>query len=106
MNKNFYGFGATALFLLSACSYSGTKTEVIEAPQEESQITLQNLKTRVLIRCYNSAEVSAEKCAQLFEEKGFVRLKNIPSQTADYDLLKTNTYPTRRWREGEKNPRW
>jgi len=106
MNKIFYGLGTGAILLLCACSFKNSKTMVIEAPQTQSKISLQDLKTRVTVHCYDTASASAEDCAKSFEQKGFVRLKDIPSQTADYDLLKINTYPTRRWREGEKNPRW
>ena len=39
-------------------------------------------------------------------KKGYVRLREIPYKPADYDFLKTDTYPTRRWRGGELTPRW
>lgn len=35
-----------------------------------------------------------------------VRFEDIPYKTANYDFLKTGTYPTRRWRPGEITPRW
>jgi len=37
---------------------------------------------------------------------GYVRLRDIPYKSANYDFLKTDTYPTRRWRDGETTPRW
>lgn len=105
MNKKLYFAGVFVMFLLGACTRYVTERTVIEAPQN-TEITLQNLKTRELVTCRNEGGASAESCAQMFEAGGFVRLTDIPSQTADYDLRKPTTYPTRRWREGEKNPRW
>ena len=67
---------------------------------------MQNLKTRVLVYCYKSEQVSVEQCAQTFEKKGYVRLTDIPRLSAEYDFLKSDTYPTRRWRKDEKIPRW
>ncbi len=73
---------------------------------EEPFISLQNLKTRVIIRCYNSVYESAETCAQIYESEGYVRLRDIPYKIAKYDRLQVDTYPTRRWRPGERTPRW
>ena len=69
-------------------------------------IVLQQPQSRVIATCYRSANVSAETCAKLFESKGYVRLRNIPYKTADYDFLRTDTYPSRRWRGNEDTPRW
>ena len=52
-----------------------------------------------------STEV-VEKVKRTAEKLGYVRLREIPYKPADYDLLKTDTYPTRRWRGGELTPRW
>ena len=41
-----------------------------------------------------------------FEKQGFVRLNELPYKTADYDFLKVDTYPTRRWRDAEITSRW
>ena len=108
--------GLCAVLALCACqsvssedvAYGGTYEDmfIVEAPQAEELITLQNLKTREIVLCRQSAAHPAEECAQNFENMGFVRLSDIPSQTAEYDLLQTNTYPSRNWRKGEKNPRW
>ena len=73
---------------------------------DENLIVLQNLNSRVLVYCYTSERNPAEYCAQQFEKKGYVRLREIPYKPADYDFLKTDTYPTRRWRGGELTPRW
>lgn len=75
-------------------------------PYREGVIALQNLDTRVLVYCYNVPEFLAEDCARTFERKGFVRLQEIPRQTAKYDFLTGGTYPTRRWRNDELVPRW
>ena len=70
------------------------------------EIYLQHPFTRVVARCYASAEYAANACAEMFEKKGYVRFHNIPYKTAKYDFLTKDTYPTRRWREHEKTPRW
>lgn len=89
--------------ILSSCSSSNTREYYAN---EENTITLQEPKTRVLVKCYPNEYQPAEFCAHLFEEKGYVRLKDIPRQPAKYDFLKRNTYPTRRWRDGETTARW
>ena len=73
---------------------------------DDNVIVLQDLNSRVLAYCYTSERNPAEFCAQQFEKRGYVRLREIPYKTADYDFLKTDTYPTRRWRGGEVTPRW
>ncbi len=69
-------------------------------------IVLQNPQTRTIVECYTSDRNPAEYCAEQFEKRGYVRLRDIPYKPADYDFLKTDTYPTRRWRDGEITPRW
>lgn len=97
-----------AILMLTACTSSTPETAFPHfVPQyEENTVVLQNLKTRTLVYCYNAEEVSAEECAAKFEKDGFVRLRDIPKLTAEYDFLKADTYPTRRWRKNEKIPRW
>ncbi len=98
-----------ACFLLAGCA-GGNKTEEIPTyyilPYQEEMIVLQNLKTRVLVYCYSSAETTAAECADRFAKQGFVRLRDIPSLPAEYDYLKSDSYPSRRWRKDEKIPRW
>ncbi len=90
--------------LLPACSIiSGN--EVIYG-NHEKMISLQNLKTRTIVHCYDSAEQTAFECAKFFENQGYVKFRNIPYKTADFDELKTDNYPSRRWRDGEVTPRW
>lgn len=91
---------------LCACTTYHTETTYLEAPTEKDAILLQEPKTREIVQCTATRTQAAEDCAAMFESQGFVKITDIPQQTANYDLLKTNTYPTRRWREGEKNPRW
>ena len=73
---------------------------------EEDLIVLQNPYSRTMINCYSNEQSSADSCAQVFEKRGYVRLRNVPQKPAKYDHLKGNTYPTRRWREGETTSRW
>lgn len=72
----------------------------------DGNIGLQHPYDRTVVHCASNSKYSAEDCAQYFEAKGFVRFRNIPYKTAGYDLLKVDTFPTRRWRESEKTPRW
>lgn len=69
-------------------------------------INLQNPHTRKIARCYNNNVSSAEDCARYFEQHGFVRFRDIPYKTANYDFLHVDTYPTRRWRDSELTSRW
>lgn len=75
-------------------------------PPRANVIALQNLKNRIVIYCADSPYATAEMCARNYERSGYVRLTNIPSQPADKDFLKADTYPTRRWRKDELVPRW
>jgi hypothetical protein len=95
---------------LSACTYTpdvlwGT-SEQNTVPMKATDIYLQEPFSRVVAHCYASAEYAAEACAKMFEQKGYVRFRNIPYKTARYDFLTKDTYPTRRWRENERTPRW
>lgn len=94
------------LFLICGCTYWQETPTYQILPYQENMIVLQNLKTRVLVYCYTIEDQTAESCAEKFENGGFVRLKDIPRLTADYDTLKSDTYPTRRWRKEDKVPRW
>lgn len=96
---------------LSACGFTSkcrdkAQYASVPLPQKETEIYLQEPNTRVMARCYATAEYAANACAEMFESKGYVRLKNIPYKTARYDFLTKDTYPTRRWREHERTPRW
>ncbi len=93
--------------------YTGTEQTPDEAqdsekfyPNDSCAIALQNQETRAVAYCYSNPETSAESCAQYFEKQGFVRLNELPYKTADYDFLKVDTYPTRRWRDAEITSRW
>ena len=93
---------------LSACGFFSEREQVeyFPVPQKETEIYLQEPFTRVIARCYATAEYAADACARTFEQKGYVRFTNIPYKTARYDFLTKDTYPTRRWRENERTPRW
>lgn len=78
---------------------------VVEAAPNE-RIGLQDLRTRTIVYCYNNPQHSAEDCATYYESQGYTRVKDIPSKIAKYDSLTVDTYPTRRWRNGELTPRW
>lgn len=99
------------LLLLGACM-NQVETASIQPQRrfryanEETEISLLQPFTSVIVRCYSTKYEPAETCAQFFEEKGYVRFRNIPYKTANYDFLKANGYPTRRWRPGEITPRW
>lgn len=71
-----------------------------------ASINLQNPYTRKIARCYNNNISSAEECARYFERYGFIRFREIPYKTANYDFLHVDTFPTRRWRDSELTPRW
>lgn len=63
--------------------------------------------TRTQVVCYDDPGLSATECAQIFHNKGYVYITDIPQLPAKYDFLKKGTYPTRRWRGGgEVVPRW
>ncbi len=72
----------------------------------DSSIGLQNIHTRTIIYCYSNSDYTAEECASFYETQGFTRMRDIPQKPAKYDFLTVETYPTRRWRDGEKTPRW
>lgn len=100
-----------SLLFLSSCADYWNNSELLPQRRfryanEETEISLLQPFTRVIVRCYSTKYEPAETCAQFFEEKGYVRFRNIPYKTANYDFLKTNEYPTRRWRPGEITPRW
>ncbi|MBR2922717.1 MAG: hypothetical protein IKC10_05295 [Alphaproteobacteria bacterium] len=69
-------------------------------------IGLQNLRSRTVVYCYDNEQTTAEQCASYYETQGYTRFRDIPSRTAKYDFLTVDTYPTRRWRNGELSPRW
>lgn len=73
---------------------------------DNCSIGLQNSFTREVVHCRNTFFTSAEECAQKYEAKGYTRFRDIPYKTANYDFLKVDNYPTRRWRANELTPRW
>ncbi len=108
------------LFFVVGCTHCGTvmwseeecekEAEVVvlgTKPQNhQSVIFLVNQETGELACCQDTPGVSAEECAWALEQKCFKRVEDLPRGIASYDNLKTGTYPTRRWRDGETAPRW
>ena len=78
----------------------------ISKASDEYYIGLQNIRSRTIVYCYNGNDYTAEQCASYYETQGFTRFRDIPSRMAKYDFLTVDTYPTRRWRNGELAPRW
>lgn len=69
-------------------------------------IGLKNFRSQTIVYCYDSDNTTAEQCATYYEKQGYTRFSDIPSRSAKYDFLTVDTYPTRRWRNGELSPRW
>ena len=79
----------------------------ISATQSAEGILLIHPVTRTQILCYALPGESAVQCAENFRAVGYVLVTDIPQVSANYDFLRKNTYPTRRWRGGgEVVPRW
>ena len=70
-----------------------------------NQVVMEHLNTWVLAFCRGS-EYEIEDCVARLEMSCYTRINEIPYMAAKYDTLKTGTYPTRRWRNGENVPRW
>ncbi len=104
-NLKISGFAAL-LALLAGCAHQEEAQVKNVSLFQDEVIALQNLKSRVLVYCFTSADYQANDCAKRFESQGFVRLRDIPQLPAEYDFLKGDTYPTRRWRKDELVPRW
>ena len=77
----------------------------VERNKYVDEVVLENQNTGVLAYC-RGTEKEIEVCVSRLENSCYVRLEDIPRFAAKYDYLKTGTYPTRRWREGEHFPRW
>ena len=95
--------------ILSYCSIALFACLIFAALANASdtiRIGLQNLQTRTIVYCHSNYYYTAEECAQHYETIGYTRFKDIPSKPANFDSLKVDTYPTRRWRNGELTPRW
>ncbi len=98
-----------ALFLSSCAKMQNPSELIFGAPEYanmQQMIEMQNPYTREVVFCIKDATQTAEDCAKIFESYGFIKLREIPYKLAGYDVLRKNTYPTRRWRDGERTPRW
>ena len=78
----------------------------IAKASSEYRIGLQNQNSRAIVYCYDNPKHSAEECATYYETIGFTKIKDLPTKSARYDFLTVDTFPTRRWRNGEITPRW
>ncbi len=97
------------LVFLGACAQQKQEPETVIKTVKAYQnyvIALENLKTREVAYCYTTGVRTAEDCAKEMEQSGFVRLTDIPKVTAERNILKEGTYPTRRWRETDRVSRW
>lgn len=112
MSKILKTLSFVLIALTTACTWQEAKDLIYLKPKrtvygnDQPYIILQQPISRVIATCYRTEEASAESCAKAFEDKGYIRINNIPYKTADFDFLKTDTYPTRRWRNSEGTPRW
>ena len=77
----------------------------VESNKHVKEVVLEDLNSHVLAYCRGS-EQEVEICVSRLEHTCYIHLREIPKFAAKYDFLKTGTYPTRRWREGEYFPRW
>ncbi len=106
-------YALLAALFLSSCAYLPKakenkvvfKSRTIYANEAET-IGLQNLNNRVVVYCHSNFFKSADSCAEYFEQRGYTRFRDIPYKTANFDFLTLDTYPTRRWRDSERTPRW
>lgn len=86
---------------------SAVEGEFPDVPRNKyiTEVVLENQNTHVLAYC-RGTQKEIEICVSRLENSCYVRIEDIPRFAAKYDRLKTGTYPTRRWREGEYFPRW
>ncbi len=113
MKAKLIALGAASLLALCACSSISAEDEAAqvvilgtEPKNVEPVILLQHQTSGKLACCRDTGDVTAEECARALEAECFVRVQDLPYRPAKYDFLTTDTYPTRRWRENEKAPRW
>lgn len=89
------------------CEEDAEVIVIADKPQNvQSVIFLVNQNTGELACCRDNEYTTAEACARALEKECYKRVEDIPYRNSKYDDLKTGTYPTRRWRDGEKSPRW
>ncbi len=84
-------------------TYYGNMSEIEKA----EGIVLIHPITRTKIVCFDIANKDAISCAKHFQSTGYVLITDLPQFSGNYDTIRTNSYPTRRWRDGgEIYPRW
>lgn len=120
MKSNAFAFVLILLFFLAGCACDGSLWTAEEECENEAEVVvlgkkplntqsvifLVNQNTGELACCQDTPMVSAEECAWALEQTCFKRVEDLPKGIASYDILKSGTYPTRRWRDGETTPRW
>ena len=106
MKLKIFAIGILFLTLAACTSTSEPETIYLSGGNQQNVILLQDIDTGNIVCCRDTAHTTAEQCAQALEADCFVRIQDLPYRTAKYDFLTDNTYPTRRWREGETTPRW
>lgn len=76
--------------------------------QENETISLQNPYSRDVVKCNAGSFFSntVNDCITNYESKGYIKLQDKVMMSAKYDLLETNRYPERKWREKNFVPRW
>jgi hypothetical protein len=77
----------------------------VEKNKHVDEVVFEDLNSHILAYCRGTEE-EIKVCVSRLEHTCYIRLEDIPRFAAKYDFLKTGTYPTRRWREGEYFPRW
>lgn len=100
IRRSFYGVFFLLVFGMVTPCFAGI------CSNNQPSVGLQDLVTRTVIYCKSDNFQSVEQCASYYESQGYVRMSDIPKKTAKYDFLTVDTYPTRRWRDGELTPRW
>ena len=99
--------------ILSALSLSLLLTGCSVASTPPTSYTLQHPWTRQVVYCpaehYTLAAnnlMGSSYCAKFFENGGFEKLQHLTYMPARFDNVREGSYPERRWREGERVPRW
>lgn len=92
----------TSIFVLSVLT--GCTRIIIPAGEEE--IIMQQPVTREIIYCETDGGVTADECAFIMEQEGFVRLTDKSVFPGHDDVPLKGAYPTRRFRDKQDIPRW
>ncbi len=95
---------ATNFCFNEECNRYNIIQESRRMPREQSYIVLQNLYVDgAFVQCEG---YDAEKCAKVYEEKGYVRLNEKPLAAGWRSSPQNAGYKGRWWRKGDEVPRW